>query len=88
MSNLHKCDSWTESCVQVNLNKLFWSKPRSLALPPDSPQRIDEPNYEGIWRIILKLLLFYSKQSISIRGANVIYKRVVSQVDNPGIYNG
>lgn len=74
--------------MQVNLNKLFWSKPHSLALPPDSPQRIGEPNYEGIRRIILKLLLFYSKQSISIRGANVIYKRVVSQVDNPGIYNG
>lgn len=84
-------DPTYKSCAparsEVNLNKIFWSKPRSLALAPDSPQRIDEPNYEGIRRIVLKLLLFYSKQSISIRGANVIYRRVVSQVDKPGIYN-
>ncbi|ESQ43454.1 hypothetical protein EUTSA_v10014342mg [Eutrema salsugineum] len=70
----------------INLDKMFLSKPCSLALPKDSPLRIDEPNYEGIRRFILKLLLFYSKQSISIRGANVIYKRIVSQVDKPAIY--
>ncbi|XP_059666910.1 uncharacterized protein LOC132312537 isoform X2 [Cornus florida] len=72
---------------EVNLSKQFWSKPCSLALAPDSPLRIEEPKYEGIRRIILKLLLFYSKQSISIRGANVVYRRVVSQVDKPAIYN-
>ncbi|KAK3217660.1 hypothetical protein Dsin_011630 [Dipteronia sinensis] len=72
---------------QVNLDKLFWSKPCSLALPADSPHRMDEPNYEGFKRIILKLMLFYSKQSKSIRGANVIYRRVVSQVDKPLIYD-
>lgn len=33
-------------------------------------------------------MLFYSKQSKSIRGANVIYSRVTSQVDKPPIYNG
>ncbi|TXG70545.1 hypothetical protein EZV62_005480 [Acer yangbiense] len=71
----------------VNLDKLFWSKPCSLALPADSPHRMDEPNYEGFKRIILKLMLFYSKQSKSIRGANVIYRRVVSQVDKPLIYD-
>ncbi|KAK2653394.1 hypothetical protein Ddye_013250 [Dipteronia dyeriana] len=71
----------------VNLDKLFWSKPCSLALPADSPHRMDEPNYEGFKRIILKLMLFYSKQSKSIRGANVIYRRVVSQVDQPLIYD-
>ncbi|XP_024193058.1 ubiquinol-cytochrome-c reductase complex assembly factor 1 [Rosa chinensis] len=70
----------------VNLDKLFWSKPCSLALPPESPLRIDEPEYEGIKRVFLKLMLFYSKQSKSIRGANVVYKRVVSQVDKPAIY--
>lgn len=67
---------------------MFWSKPSSLALAPDSPLRVDEPKYEGIKRFILKLMLFYSKQSKSIRGANVIYKRVVSQVDKPAIYDG
>uniref|UniRef100_A0A5B6YYS8 Ubiquinol-cytochrome c chaperone domain-containing protein n=1 Tax=Davidia involucrata TaxID=16924 RepID=A0A5B6YYS8_DAVIN len=72
---------------EVNLNKMFWSKPCSLALAPDSPLRIEEPKYEGIRRIILKLLLFYSKQSKSIRGANVVYGRIVSHVDKPAIYN-
>ncbi|KAK3026431.1 hypothetical protein RJ639_041443, partial [Escallonia herrerae] len=72
---------------EVNLNKMFWSKPCSLALAPDSPLRIEEPKYEGIRRIVLKLLLFYSKQSKSLRGANVIYSRVISQVDKPAIYN-
>ncbi|KAA8539766.1 hypothetical protein F0562_026458 [Nyssa sinensis] len=72
---------------EVNLNKMFWSKPSSLALAPDSPLRIEEPKYEGIRHIIFKLLLFYSKQSKSIRGANVVYRRIVSQVDKPAIYN-
>ncbi|CAH8285547.1 unnamed protein product [Eruca vesicaria subsp. sativa] len=71
----------------VNLDKMFWSKPCSLALPKDSPLRIDEPNYEGVRRFILKMLLFYSKQSTSIRGANVIYKRIIAQVDTPAIYD-
>ena len=70
------------------MDKLFWSKPCSLALPPESPLRMDEPQYEGIKRLFLKLMLFYSKQSKSIRGANVVYKRVVSQVDKPDIYDG
>ncbi|XP_010536550.1 PREDICTED: ubiquinol-cytochrome-c reductase complex assembly factor 1 [Tarenaya hassleriana] len=70
----------------VNLDKMFWLKPSSLALPKDSPRRIDEPNYEGVRRFVLKLLLFYSKQSMSIRGANVIYKRILSQVDKPPMY--
>lgn len=73
---------------QVNLNKMFWSKPQSLALAPDSPLRIEEPQYEGIQRLFLKLMLFYSKQSTSIRGANVIYLRVIHQIDRPAIYDG
>ncbi|GMH19730.1 hypothetical protein Nepgr_021571 [Nepenthes gracilis] len=73
--------------VLVNVDKMFWSKPSSLALALDSPLRIEDPKYVGIRRIILKLLLFYSKQSKSIRGANVVYKRIISQVDKPAIYN-
>ncbi|MFS7958467.1 putative ubiquinol-cytochrome c chaperone/UPF0174 [Helianthus anomalus] len=71
----------------VNLNKMFRSKAVSLALPPGSPHRINEPNYKGIRLFILRLMLFYSKQSMSIRAANVIYRRVVSQVDNPMVYD-
>lgn len=67
---------------------MFWSKPQSLALAPDSPLRIDEPQYEGIQRFLLKLMLFYSKQSTSIRGAHVIYRRVIHQIDRPAIYDG
>ncbi|KAG8638519.1 ubiquinol-cytochrome-c reductase complex assembly factor 1 isoform X2 [Manihot esculenta] len=70
----------------VNLDKMFWSKPCSLALAPDSPLRIEEPKYEGIQHFILKLLMFYSKQSKSIRGANVVYRRIIAQVDKPAIY--
>ncbi|XP_024989735.1 ubiquinol-cytochrome-c reductase complex assembly factor 1-like [Cynara cardunculus var. scolymus] len=72
---------------EVNLSKMFRSKPCSLALPPESPLRIEEPNYEGIRQFLLKLMLFYSKQSTSIRAANVIYRRVVSQADKPAIYD-
>ncbi|KAK7399997.1 hypothetical protein VNO78_11195 [Psophocarpus tetragonolobus] len=70
----------------VNLDKMFWSKPCSLALSRDSPLRVEEPDYQGIKRFMLKLMMFYSKQSKSIRGANVVYRRIVSQVDKPPIY--
>ncbi|XP_062092225.1 uncharacterized protein LOC133798057 [Humulus lupulus] len=70
----------------VNLDKMFWSKPCSLALDPSSPLRIEEPKYQGIKHIMLKLMLFYSKQSRSIRGANAVYSRITSQVDEPAIY--
>lgn len=72
---------------EVKLNAMFWSKPCSLALLPGSPLRIEEPHYEGLRHIMFKLLLFYSKQSRSIRGANVVYKRLSSQVDKPSIYD-
>lgn len=68
------------------LNSLFLSKPCSLALPPDSPLRAEDPHYEGIKRLMLTLLLFYSKQSKSIRGANAVYHRITSHVDKPDIY--
>ena len=70
------------------MDKKFWSKPCSLALAAYSPLRVEDPKYEGIKRIILKMMLFYSKQSKSIRGANMIYRRVLSQVDKPAIYEG
>ncbi|CAI0450575.1 unnamed protein product [Linum tenue] len=70
----------------VNLDKMFWSKPCSLALAPDSRFRIEEPKYEGFRHVIYKMLLFYSKQSKSIRGANVVYRRILHQVDKPAIY--
>ncbi|KAJ7949477.1 Ubiquinol-cytochrome-c reductase complex assembly factor like [Quillaja saponaria] len=70
----------------VSFDKKFWSKPHSLALALDSPLRVEEPKYEGIKHFILKLMLFYCKQSKSIRGANVVYRRIVSQVDKPPIY--
>ncbi|KAL6580615.1 hypothetical protein OROMI_008639 [Orobanche minor] len=72
---------------EVNLNKMFWSKPCSLALASDSPNRIEDPQYEGIKRLILRLMLFYSKQSQFIRWANAIYSRVIYQVDRPAIYD-
>ncbi|KAL2920428.1 Ubiquinol-cytochrome-c reductase complex assembly factor 1 [Bienertia sinuspersici] len=71
----------------VKLDNLFSSKPRSLALAKDSPLRIEEPDYQGIRRFFLKLMLFYSKQSMSIRGANVVYKRIISQADKSAIYD-
>jgi len=46
-----------------------------------------DPQYKGIKRFLLTLLLFYSKQSKSIRGANVVYDRITSQVDAPTIYD-
>ncbi|KAJ0961881.1 hypothetical protein J5N97_029709 [Dioscorea zingiberensis] len=72
--------------VEIKCYK-FWSKPTSLALAPNSPLRIEEPKFEGFRYIMLKLLLFYSKQSKSIRGANVVYRRITSQVDKPAIYD-
>jgi hypothetical protein len=59
-----------------------------LELPPDSPLRAADPQYEGIKRFLLTLLLFYSKQSKSIRGANVVYDRITSQVSSPAMYDG
>ena len=67
---------------------MFLSKPCSLALPPDSPLRAADPQYKGIKRFMLTLLLFYSKQSKALRGASVVYDRITSQVDAPAIYDG
>ncbi|KAD5961333.1 hypothetical protein R6Q59_014281 [Mikania micrantha] len=91
LDSIGKCYAATSEgrCLEqlVNLNKMFCSKPVSLVLEHGSPQRINEPNYKGIRLIMLRLMLFYSKQSTSIRAANVIYGRVVSQVENPVVYD-
>ncbi|CAI9767603.1 unnamed protein product [Fraxinus pennsylvanica] len=84
---LESAEKTYTSRPEVNLNKMFWSKPCSLALPRDSPQRIEDPKYEGFKLVILRLMLFYSKQSQSIRWANAIYSRVLYQVDRPAIYD-
>ncbi|KAD2805352.1 hypothetical protein E3N88_38729 [Mikania micrantha] len=80
-------NSFNHFVSQIDLNKTFRSKPCSLALPHESPLRIEEPTYEGLRHFLLKMMLFYSKQSKSIRQANAIYRRVVSQVDKPVIYD-
>lgn len=64
---------------EVSLNSLFWWKSCSLALPPDSRMRVEEPHFEGIKYVMLKMMLFYSKQSKYIRGANVVYRRIKYQ---------
>ncbi|GFP97048.1 hypothetical protein PHJA_001848900 [Phtheirospermum japonicum] len=66
---------------------MFWCKPSSLALASDSAYRVDDPQYEGIKRVILKLILFYNKQSQFLHWANGIYSRVTYQVDRPAIYD-
>ncbi|XP_038883636.1 ubiquinol-cytochrome-c reductase complex assembly factor 1 isoform X2 [Benincasa hispida] len=73
--------------LEVHLDKLLLSKPCSLALAKDSPLRMDEPEYAGFKLLFLRMMLFYSKQSKHIRAANVIYRRIVSQVDKPAIYD-
>ncbi|XP_021752015.1 ubiquinol-cytochrome-c reductase complex assembly factor 1-like [Chenopodium quinoa] len=86
-SSLDSNDFNNTNIPTVKLDKLFWSKPCSLALAKDSPLRIEEPDYQGIRRFFLKLMLFYSKQSKSIRGANVVYRRIITQADKSAIYN-
>ncbi|XP_050254407.1 uncharacterized protein LOC126700350 isoform X2 [Quercus robur] len=83
---LHR--SYAKVAAVDSVQKGFPNQPSpcSLALAADSPLRVEEPKYEGIKHTIFKLLLFYSKQSQSIRGANVVYKRIISQVDKPLIY--
>ncbi|KAL3834678.1 hypothetical protein ACJIZ3_009414 [Penstemon smallii] len=83
----HVADSTDKLKTEVNLNKMFWSKPCSLALAADSPYRIEEPQYDGVKRFILRLMLFYSKQSQFIRWSNAVYRRVIDQVDKPAIYD-
>ncbi|KAG5614466.1 hypothetical protein H5410_014290 [Solanum commersonii] len=38
---LYRNNSLIECMLEVKFN-MFWSKPHSLALPPDSPSRIEE----------------------------------------------
>ncbi|GLJ26594.1 hypothetical protein SUGI_0515980, partial [Cryptomeria japonica] len=65
----------------------FLSKPCSLALSPNSKFWVQEAEYKGISHFFLKLLLYYSKESRSIRNANILYKRILYQVDRSEIYD-
>lgn len=60
--------------------------PRSLSLDPNSRFRVSDPVPEGFKRTVLKLLGYYSRQSRLIRGANTLYSRISSQVDQPELY--
>lgn len=77
----------TGSSFQVSGNMVFMSKPCSLALPPNSKLSVQEPEFKGFYRFILRLLLYYSKESRYIRKADVFYKRIIYQVDRPEIYD-
>ncbi|KAH7537803.1 hypothetical protein FEM48_Zijuj03G0132000 [Ziziphus jujuba var. spinosa] len=47
----------------INLDKMFWSKPSSLALAPDSPLRIEEPkpfNLEKTFKTTFSLLVLHT----------------------------
>ncbi|CAM8964163.1 unnamed protein product [Rhodiola kirilowii] len=71
----------------VNLNKMFWSKPCSLALLPDSPLRIEEPKFEGLKHNISRCCFFIVSRASPSEGANVVYIRLASQVDKSAIYD-
>lgn len=59
---------------------------RSLSLDSSSRLRVVDPAPEGFKRTVLKLLGYYGKQSRLIRGANTLYSRISSQVDQPELY--
>lgn len=59
---------------------------RSLSLDFSSRFRLVDPAPEGFKRTVLKLLGYYGKQSRLIRGANILYSRISSQVDQPELY--
>ncbi|KAL8553192.1 hypothetical protein ACS0TY_001730 [Phlomoides rotata] len=62
----HDTTHTTKNRNSIFLVILTEKHPHSLALAADSPYRIDDPQYEGFKRFILKLMLFYSKQMISL----------------------
>ncbi|KAG0581001.1 hypothetical protein KC19_4G217000 [Ceratodon purpureus] len=59
---------------------------RSLSLDSSSRLRVVDPAPEGFKRTVLTLLGYYGKQSRLIRGANTLYSRISSQVDQPELY--
>jgi len=61
-------------------------KARSLSLDSSSRFRVVDPASSGLTRTVLKLLGFYGKQSRLIRGANTLYSRISSQVNQPELY--
>lgn len=61
-------------------------KARSLSLDSRSRYRVVDPAPSGWTRTVLKLLGYYGKQSRLIRGANTLYSRISSQVNQPELY--
>ena len=64
----------------------FMSKPCSLVLPTNSKLSRQEPEFKSVYRFILRLLLYYSKESNYIQNAEVLYKKIVYQVDMSEIW--
>jgi len=61
-------------------------KARSLSLISSSRFRVVDPAPSGFTHTVLKLLGYYGKQSRLIRGANTLYSRISSQVNQPKLY--
>lgn len=61
-------------------------KARSLSLDSSSRFRVVDPAPSGFTHTVLKLLGYYGKQSRLIRGANTLYSRISSQVNQPELY--
>lgn len=61
-------------------------KAHSLGLAPDSRFRVVDPAPSGFSHAMLKLMGYYGKQSRLIRGANTLYTRISSQVNQPELY--
>lgn len=61
-------------------------KPRSLALDPESNFRVVDSAPPGFQGTMLKLLGYYGRQSRLIRGANTLYARISSRVNQPELY--
>lgn len=61
-------------------------KARSLSLDSSSRFRVVDPAPSGFTHTVLKVLGYYGKQSRLIRGANSLYSRISSQVNQPELY--
>lgn len=70
----------------LELEKQRTIKARSLSLDSTSRFRVVDPVSSGFKHTVLKLLGYYGKQSRLIRGANTLYSRISSQVNQPELY--
>lgn len=70
----------------LEIEKRRTIKARSLSLDSTSRFRVVDPASSGFTHTVLKLLGYYGKQSRLIRGANTLYSRISSQVNQPELY--